>query len=139
MPAFFAHGTAITVGGTAVAGLTAISLPDESKDDVETTSHDSDGDRSYLPGLRDGGTVTLEGNLLPEDAGQDALRTNYDADDGTTAAFVITLASSAATTAVTYSFTGYVNALGGDTPFDDKGSFTASIKVTGTVTKAVAA
>lgn len=138
MPAFFAHGTAISIGGTAIAGLTAITLPDETRDDVETTSHNSTGDRSFLPGLRDSGTVTIEGNLLVDDAGQTALRTNYDADN-TTAAFVITLASSAAATAVTYTFTGYVSSLGGDTPFDDKGTFTASIKVTGSVARAIAA
>lgn len=126
----FAHGTTISFGGTNVGGIENIGLPEQSKDDVELTDHSSAGDREYVPGLREGGTVGLEGNNLPADAGQMALRANYDA-DGTDGAVVITLPNG-----TTYTFDGYVNALGGDNPFDAEASFTASIKVTGAVTKA---
>lgn len=137
MAEFFAHGTTITFGGTAIGGLETITLPDQSKDDIDVTNHDSAGDREYLPGLREGGVVALTGKLLAEDAGQDALRTNFDA-GATTATVVITLAAAAAATAVTYTFTGYVNGLGGEAPFDDAGAFSASIKVASAVVKAVA-
>lgn len=128
----FAHGTTLSIGGTAIGGLNNIGLPDESKDDVEITDHDSDGDREFTPGLRDGGTIAFDGNHDVADAGQLALVTNFDA-DSTTAAFVITLPGG--TGARTYSFTGYVNAMGGDAPFDDRATLTGSIKVTGAVTK----
>lgn len=132
----FAHGTTMSIGGTDIGGLNNIGLPDESKDDVEITDHDSEGDREFTPGLRDGGTIAFDGNLEVADTGYLALVTNFDA-DATTAAFVITLPGGAG--ARTYSFTGYVNALGGDAPFDDRATLTGSIKVTGAVTKGVVA
>lgn len=130
----FAHGTKFSIGGVEVGGLENISLPEQSKDDVDLTNHQSQGDREYVPGLREGGTVTLEGQNLPADPGQEACRANYDADNQIEEC-VITLP---VTPAVTYTFDGYVNALGGENPFDDKATFTASIKVASKVVKATA-
>lgn len=136
MAKFRAHGCSVSIGGTDIGGLVTIGLPDRSKGDVEVTDGDSAGDREYLPGLREGGTVTLEYRLDPEDAGQTALETNYAGEAD--AEIVITLPSDAAATSpVTYTFDGYVNALGGDLPqdADEPGMGTASIKVAGAVTK----
>lgn len=130
----FAHGTTFSFGGTLVGGLENIPLPDQSKDDIDETDHGSAGDREYIPGLREGGTIALEGKNLPADAGQTALRTNYDADN-TVVTCIITLP---VTPAVTYTFDGYCNGLGGDNPFDDKASFSASVKVASKPVKATA-
>jgi predicted secreted protein len=130
----FAHGTTFSIASTAVGGLTGISLPDQSRDAVEVTDHGSTGNRDFIPGLRDGGTVTLEGEQRPADAGQLALRTNYEA-ASTVATCIITLP---VTPAVTYTFSGFVTAMGGDNPHDDKATFSASVKVTGAVVRAVA-
>lgn len=130
----FAHGTTFSIDGVEVGGLRNIGLPEQSRDDVDLTDHQSNFDREYVPGLREGGTVALEGINIPGDAGQQALRANFDADNEVVEC-VITLP---VTPAVTYTFDGYVNALGGSNPYDAEADFTASVKVTGKVTKEVA-
>lgn len=138
MSKFAAHGASVSIAGTDIGGMVAIGLPDETRGEVETTDHNSGGDREFLPGLRDGGSISLEGHLDPEDAGQVALRTNYDATG--TAAIVITLPATAAATEVTYSFDAFVTAMGGDLPgdSDETGSLIATLKVSGAVTVAIA-
>lgn len=142
MAGFWAHGTTVTVDSVAIGGLTGISLPEEARGVVETTDHDSSGDREFVAGLRDGGTITLEGRLLPEDTGQTSLRTQYATNDGSVAEIVITLPDRATATSViaTYTFDGFVTALGGSLPgdSDEPGSFSATLKVSGSVTAAVA-
>lgn len=136
---FLPHGSTITFAASDIGGLVSLSLPDETKGEVETTNNDSSGTRTYIPGLRDSGSVTLTCRLISDDVGQAALRTNYAA--STTGAVVITLASDAETSGtVTYSFDGFVTALGGDLPqdADEAAMFTATIKVAGAVTKATA-
>lgn len=127
----FAHGTTFSIGGTLVGALTSVSLPDRTRDEVDLTDHESGGDREYVPGLRDGGSVTLEGTLAPGNAGQTAIEDNYAGDAAE--ACIIELPNGA-TTGTRYSFDGFVTAINGDLPFDDKGSYSVTIKVTGAVT-----
>lgn len=138
---FVPHGTTLTFDSSDVGGLMSISLPSEVKGDVETTTNDSAFQRTYIPGLRDGGTVTVNCRLIPGDAGQAKLRTNYEANAEVVSA-VITLPDQATTdsTVTTYTFDCYVNALGGDLPqdADDTAMFTATLKVAGAVTEATA-
>lgn len=135
MAKYHAHGASVTIGGTAIGGMATIGLPDETRGEVEVTDHDSGGDREYLPGLRDAGSVTLEGRHDPEDTGQVALRTNYNG--SASAQVVITLPGASATTSpVTYTFDAFVTALGGELAGDgdDPGNFSATLKVDGAVT-----
>lgn len=140
MPAFFAHGTTFSFGddGTdpiPVGGLTSIGLPEEEKERVEITSHDSAGDREYVGGLRDGGTVSLTARLIPSDAGQDALDDNYDATPTVNEECIITTPT---TPAVTYTFQGFVESRGGEMPFDGPGEATWTVRIAGAVVKATA-
>ena len=137
MSKFHAHGCTVEFGSVEIGDLTSISLPDQSKGDVQTTTNESDGDHEYLPGLREGGTVTLEALLDVDDTGQDALRTNYDADGVTAICFIALPSRATSGTSATYRFEAYVNALGGDLPqdSDDPGTFSATLKVAGPVTK----
>jgi len=48
-----------------------ISGPNLSSDDVEVTNHDSQGGyREYIAGLKDGGSISISGNFVGDDAGQ---------------------------------------------------------------------
>lgn len=141
MSKFHAHGCSVEFGSALVGDLTSISLPDQSKGDVQTTTAESEGTHTQIPGLREGGTISLEALLDVDDTGQDALRTNYDADATTETVFVILPSRATTGSAAKYRFVGYVNALGGDLPqnTDDPGTFTATIKVAGPVTKVLTA
>jgi hypothetical protein len=140
MAAKFANGTTFSIGGDLVGELTGISLPDRSRDEVETTAH-GDTDRTYVAGLRDGGSVTLEGRLAmgAGNVGQTAIEANYAAaSSAATEAMVITLPDNAGISATTFTFNGFVTSINGDLPMDDVGSFSVTIKVSGAVTKTLA-
>lgn len=136
------HGTTVTFASTAIGGLRSISLPDQTRGDVQTTDTNSGGTHTYAPGIREGGTITLVCLHDPEDAGQLALEANYAA-DGETGEVVITLPDNATASSpvTTYTFDGYVNAIGGDEydlTADEPGLISYTIKVAGAVTKATA-
>lgn len=115
---------------TEIASLTSIGGVDLSADDVDVTAHDSADDyREFVQGLKDGGTVSLEGNFTGV-ASQLALKTLFDGGD--VVAMEIELAGGAGT----WSFNGYVNAFSTSAPFDDKLGFSAQVKVTGKPTLA---
>lgn len=137
---FVPNGTTLTFDSQDVGGLVTISLPSETRGDVETTTNDSNFQRTYIGGLRDGGTVTFTCRLIPEDAGQAALRTNYGSNENV--AVIITLPAQAHSDSdvTTYTFDAYVNALGGDLPqdADETATLTCTLKVAGAVTEATA-
>ena len=119
-------GTTISVGGSAVGGVTSITRSGADRNFIDATNHSStDGYREFLPGLKDGGTCEISGHYDAADAGQDLLRTAAD----TIRAVVITLPNS-----VTIGFNAYVQPPDEDIPLDDMVTFTASLKVTGAIT-----
>lgn len=142
MTGTFAHGATLSIGGTAIGLLTSIGLPERTRDELETTDHQSSGTDEYIPGLRRGGSVSFEGRLATGatgDAGMDALETNLAAASGSAIEeFIITLPDNAGATATTYTFDGFVTALNGNLPYDSLADFSCTVKVTGTVVKAKA-
>ena len=137
MPKFHAHGTVVEFASAAVGGLTSINTPDRSKGEVDITDGESAFDREYLPGLREGGSITLEGRYDPSDTGQEALNDNYEADQATATCFITLPARAHATMTVAYRFTAFVTALSQDLPqdADDAATFSATLKVAGAVQK----
>ena len=77
---YLPHGTQFSLGGMAVGGLTAVGIPERTRGEAETTDTDSAGDREWFPAIREGGSVELTFRHNPDDAGQQALESNYDAD-----------------------------------------------------------
>jgi hypothetical protein len=137
MARFIAHGTTVEFASATVGGLTGFGSPDRSKGDVEVTDGESAFDREYIPGLREGGSITLEGRYDPEDEGQEALNDNYESDQDTETVFIQLPARAHATMTVKYRFVGYVNSFSQDLPqdADDAATFSATIKVAGPVEK----
>ena len=130
----FAKGTVFsaTIGAvlTPIASLTSISGVELSADDVDVTAHDSADDyREFVQGLKDGGSVSIEGNFTHV-ASQIGLKTLFDSGD------IVAMSIAFPDALATWTFNGYVNALSTDAPMEDKISFSASIKVTGKPTLA---
>lgn len=59
-------GTGSTL--TKLLEVIALSVPQVEIDEVEATSFDSNGFREYIPGLKDGGEITIEGNYISGNA-----------------------------------------------------------------------
>lgn len=124
-------GIIVTLGGTAVGGLTDVNLGGADVNFIDVTAHDSVGGyKEYLGGLKDGGTLDLSGNFLIADAGQVKLRE----DGGEEVA--VELEFSDGTTA---SFDAIIGAYNATNPLDDKVGFTCPLKVTGPITWAAGA
>lgn len=125
----FAKGTvlSVTVGAvlTPVLNLTGVSGVDLSADEIDTTDHDSvDGYKEFEQGLKDGGTVSIEGNFTNH-ASQVALKTLFDS--GEKVACEIEFPNALAK----WTFTAFVSAISTDAPYDGKIDFAGALKVSG--------
>jgi predicted secreted protein len=70
--------TPLDAAAVTIGEITAINGVEITADTIEMTSHSStDRYREFIQGLRDGGTVTLEGNHVPGDAGQIAILEHF--------------------------------------------------------------
>lgn len=138
---FVPNGTTVDVDSVDVAAIVTLTLPDQSKGEAESTNNDSNFTRSFVPALRDNGSLQLGFRRLVEDAGQEALLANYDANDETVA-IVITFPSQATDDSLvhTISFNAFVTARSTDLPqdADEVAMQTVSLKVSGAITEATA-
>jgi predicted secreted protein len=128
MSGLSAFGTIFTLGSTGSTGvignLTGISGPGISADTIDVTAHDSAADyRQFVAGVIDGGEISLEGNLVTAAAGNDFM-TAINARSTTACSIIFP-------TIGKWVFSGVPTAFETDAPFDDKLSFSASVKVTG--------
>jgi predicted secreted protein len=139
--AISACGTLFNWDSADIAELTSISGPSQSLDTIDVTSHDSDDCyREFIAGLRSGGDISIEGNFLSTDTdGQVAMHTDFQA--GEKKAFIIKFPAWVETSHEYPQITGngYVTAFDVSFPFEDKVSFSATIKVTGKPTLTVSA
>jgi predicted secreted protein len=122
------HGTELYRGETKVARLLNISPPEVTRDDMDVTDHDSpDGYKEYIPGLKDGGEVSIEGHLIPTDDTQKGLLAALDIDEPEE--WTIRFPT---VPVLRIRFNGYVKSYKvGDAPVDGTLIFNATIKVTG--------
>lgn len=131
-----AMGTALKIGASTVAELTSIGGLELSADTIETTALDStDGYRTYIGGLKDGGEVALSGFFKGSDAnGQQALLANLN--DGSVDTYSIVFPTAIG---YTWSFSGIVVGFSTGAEMEDAVTFEASIKVSGKPTLAATA
>lgn len=122
------HGTTLYRGVERVARLLNIDPPELSRDDMDVTDHDSPGGfREFIPGLKQGGEVPVEGHLIPTDNTQKGLLVAVDIDvpEEWTIKFPTV-------PELCIRFMGYVKSFKvGPAPVDGKMTFNATIKVTG--------
>ncbi len=126
-------------GGTetfaTVAEVVSISGPSLSMDTVDVTHMESTGTyREFIPGLKDGGEVSVTLNFLPADATQNATAGILkDYNDRVLRNFQIVFPDSGNTT---WTIAGYVTAFEAETPLEDKMTASVTIKVSGEPTLA---
>lgn len=111
---------------TNVTQVSEISGPDSSKEDIDVTDLDDDA-RSFLPGLRDEGTVTVTLLMDPNGVTFQALTDQYQLH--TTNAFKEVWSDG-----TTWPFTGYVNGLSPVAAVGDALRCTVSVKVSEGIT-----
>jgi predicted secreted protein len=112
---------------TTIAEVLDIDGPSQAREQIEVTSHSSDGWREYIAGLRDGGEVSFPVNMVPAD--QDDLRALFD--DGTTGTFKIVYPNGWKDT-----FTAIVTDWSTKSPVDGAVTDEIKLKISGEVTRA---
>ena len=149
MAGFSALGTVLrvsTAGGTlasnstrsGIAELTNISGPTMGADEIDVSSHDSTGSyRSFVSGFLDAGEISLEGNLTV-DGGVGTLVDYFNA-RGTHHFHVLFPATGTSTGLnanqsghyLRWIFSGQITGVETAAPYDDKASFSATVRVSG--------
>jgi len=150
MAGFSALGTVLkmsTAGGylgptsthAGIGDLTNISGPTMSAEEIDVSSHDSDGNfREFVGGFLDAGEISLEGNLTV-DGGVVDLNEAF-ADRAERHFHVLFPATGTASSGLDenqsgfylrWVFNGTVTGVETAAPFDDKASFSASIRISG--------
>lgn len=126
--AFGSHYTRLLRNGNVVAEITSIGDVSVTRDDVEVTHYDSDdGYKEFIPGLADGGELTIEGNFIVGDTnGQLGLKADYEA--GTVQSFELAFPNDVNSS---WEFDAIVNSFGESQPNGEQIGFTATMKVTG--------
>jgi len=136
LPANRTIGTTLSKGGVTIGSLTSISSPEKSTDAKEVTTLDvSDGYKRFLPGLKDGGEVTVKGYYDSADAGQAAIDAAFEA--GIQDTYIITFP---AAIGATFTFNGIITKYTpGEANLEDPMSFELTLKVSGKPTLALTA
>ena len=121
-------GTTLAKGGVNIGSLTKISPPERSTDSIDITTLDVvDGYKKFMPGLKDGGEVTVSGFFDSADVGQLALDTAFEA--GSEDTYIITFP---ATIGATFTFAALVTKFApGEVNTEDPLSFELMLKVSG--------
>jgi predicted secreted protein len=140
--AWWAYGSQFKIGAgeafTTVAEVTDISGPNITRDSIEVTSYDSaDGWRERLPGFRDGDSITVQANWLPNDVTQDGstgLWAQFNDDENHNFQLVTPTA-----VGITISFTGHLTGFSLTLPLEEQGQVEFPIAISGKVTIAATA
>lgn len=139
--AFWAYGSTLQLGDgatpevfTSIAEIVELTPPQMSRDEIDVTSHSSsDGYREFIAGMRDGGEVSFRANWLPTDATHDGATGLLETfNDNATHNWKIILPN----TLATISFSGFLTAFEPDTPLEEQGQLSGTIKVSGKPTVA---
>jgi predicted secreted protein len=140
--AFWPFGTVLQAGDgaatevfTTLAEMTAIVPPQLSRDAIDVTSMQSSGGwKEFIPGLRDGGVVTLALNWLPTDATHNSTTGLLESfNDDFVHNWKIVLPDGLAT----ITFAGFLTAFNTTLPMTEESELSISIKVSGIVTVSV--
>ena len=130
MAGVFGNGTFLKKGiaETVICEIENISGPEVTADEIDVTTHCSpDQFREYIQGLKDGGSVTITGNLDTSDPGQVAvLNSLMNSEPADT--YKITFPDGLA---AEWSFSGFATSFSTEAPHDGKVPVEATIKVTG--------
>ncbi|MDD4431689.1 MAG: phage tail tube protein, partial [Bacteroidales bacterium] len=119
-----ALGTTLTVGSTAVGGLTSISGVEISADTIDVTTLDStDGYREFIGGFIDGGEVSADGYLSDVGTEEATLAELVGADEQSCD---ITFSNGAK-----WAFDGVVTGFSTSADLEDAIGFSITIKVSG--------
>lgn len=139
MAAYLGHETVLKRGDgastesfVAIAEIINITPPAMTRDSVETTKHNTtDRYRTFIPGLRDGGTVEVQVQYDPAAAGHADLLA--DLNDDVLHNYKVTFPTDIGEE---WTFSGFITDMSEESPIDDRITRSVTFKVSGKPTLA---
>lgn len=130
------RGSTIGIGATPtlIGEIKSVPFTSGKWQTADVTNFDSGNDAEFITTIRDNGSLQIEGNRVPGDAGQQAIETAYQS--GTLEAFVITLPKTSAQTTKgdTYTFNALVLSRDFTVDVTKEIDFKVELKISGAVT-----
>jgi predicted secreted protein len=141
--AWWAYGSEFKIGDdgtsetfTAVAEVIDISGPSMTRDAIDVTNQDStSGWREFVPGMRDGGEVSITANWIPVNAthdGTSGILSKFT--DDVLHNFQIITADDGSSGSMDIDFAGLVTNFNPTLPLTEQGQLDFTIKISGAVT-----
>lgn len=136
------HGSKIDVGRiasnsavtfTELYGVGDITLPNSTRDEVETTHQGSNMQREFIAGLIDNGEVSFEMNWVPNSTSDKLLTTLKGTGENVQLRFRIGPTATANTFALTETYVAFVKGYERTAPVSDKASATVTFRVSGLI------
>jgi predicted secreted protein len=125
------HGADLSIAGTDIGNIISISGPEISRDAIDKSTMDSTNKwREFIPGMLDGGEITMEVNYDGTAAGTG----NTLAAQLTNSAQVVVVEFNNGGTTSSWNCSALITGIGHAIPFDDKVSQTVTMKVAGAIT-----
>ena len=124
MTTYIGKTTTIADSVGAIANVDAIGDLSITADEIEDTVYGTGGYKTFVQGLKDGGTVDLTLNYLSTDTSHNRLVTAFNA--GTSAQYTITFPDTS-----TLIFTAFVSGIGIAVPKDEKVQRTFTLRIDG--------
>lgn len=114
---------------TAIAELTELVPPSQTKDSIDVSNHGSTNKfKEFLPGMKDSGSISFKANWLPTNATHAAVLAAFVDDNNHNWKLILP------NTLKTLSFSGHVTAFSPETPLTAQGALSCTIKITGQIT-----
>lgn len=130
------RGSTLSIGATPtlIGEIKTVPFTSGKWQTADVTNLESGNDAEFITTIRDNGTVQLEGNRVPGDAGQQAVESAYD--NGSLQAFTLTLpkSSTQTTTGDTYTFNALVLSRDFTVDVTKEIDFKVELKISGAVT-----
>jgi predicted secreted protein len=119
---------------TTVAEVVNITPPSFARDAQDATHTEStEAWREFIPGLKDGGEISCELNLVPDSDTMDLVLAQFDSDDLTQARILFADGNQTggAPTCSRFTCSGIITGFPLEAPMDDKMSATITVKISG--------
>ena len=124
MTTYIGKTTTIADSSGNIANVDAIGDLSLTADEIEDTVYGTGGWKTFVQGLKDGGTVDLTLNYLSTDTSHNRLVTAFNA--GTSELYTVTFPDSS-----TFKFTAFVSGVGIAVPKDEKVQRTFTLRIDG--------
>ena len=119
---------------TAIAEVIEITGPETQNDEIEVTNLSSTA-KEFIGGLKDNGTLEFEAHFATQNAQQQQLFADADANPPVVRTYRVVWADPTASPSPYFEFSAFVQSLSNSTPPNDSVKLTGTLRITGSITR----